>query len=169
MLVLYSNGSLKLPLPENLATIALLLPLIFSVYFFPEIIASAVGKRVGSYSIFGIAGIVWLGLTAMTSYMDMTLPVASDHRTLGIISLLALMLFLTADVRARLSEPRPRQSLALNCLALLIALPVSVGRIVAYASEPLALTYDLPVTLICALMSLYAVSRLAFTAFTTES
>ena len=99
----------------------------------------------------GICAIIWAAFYLIFIYFRMTEPLNSPFRVLRMFALLALMLYLTTDIRWALGKPDSRRWRAFAPIAVLLLLVSAVTELVFTCTGMLAVTQFLPFTaaLVC--------------------
>lgn len=127
-------GRLSYSLSALLASVSVILQLMFAVYFLPELLACISGRTAADVergrAVCGMAGIVWYALEALESYIDRSVPVSSEYRRLTVLCLLVLMLFFASEIRMRISAPRPRRYLFMCCFSAVLCGSVYIGGLI---------------------------------------
>ena len=161
------SARIEIAMPTFPQALLLLLPIAFCAYLCFEPFAKA--RSGGAIrAVLGLFAVPWLIMEAMAAYFDLSRPLLSDYRLLGHLGLLVLLLFLTTDLRMRLSAQKPRLYLAITCFCVIFSGAFCLGRMALYLSGGMPLTDDLCRLLMDMAITVYAISRLTVQCFRRE-
>ncbi len=133
------SGKLSYSLSPLLASLSVILQLVFVAYFSPELLSLVLGNDSGKVlnlrAVCGMSGIVLYALEALELYVDQSVPVSSEYRRITVLCLLVLMLFFAAEIRMRISAPRGRRYAFMTCFSAVICTGTYIGGLVAYLAH----------------------------------
>lgn len=128
----FNQDTSSSPLPAIVTVLMLIFYVCLALYFFPE-----AGKRFGIPSlpsVCGLMGAVAFIIDTLSTYADMSIPIASEYRILTAASTVLFLLALVSELRIRIAEPKPYGYLALISVATAVAGSASIGRMISVLS-----------------------------------
>lgn len=153
----FNQDTSSSPLPAIVTVLMLLFYVCLTLYFFPE-----AGARFGVPSlpsVCGLLGAVAFIIDTLSTYADMSIPIASEYRILTATSIVLLLLALVSELRIRIAEPNPHGYLALISVASTVAGSVSIGRIISILGGKAVSDFEIARTLCGIGITVYLLSR----------
>lgn len=167
------TGKISIELPNILIALLILLPILFVLYFIPELFLKFQTDHKDNlptaYYYCGMLGIVWLLLDSLSLYVDYSTPVASDYRTFTEISLLMFTLFFASELRQKLSVPKQRYHIIITCISSVCCGALYIGKLALCFTGKTSFGNELANTLIGISLVIYIFTRLYLSAHTVSN